>query len=241
MVSEFLRTGLNVLKTNPRYMKSFAMRHTADGDNDKILACLRLRHSYFCLARKWAPCNDSERETDIYDSFSHHLAVSQNNQILAYMRLLSWQEKTGFMLEHDFACLLTDEERHLIVHERSAEISRLVVANTFQANSTGNAEKSDQPTGRPNPFAHLHALYLLFRLFFHTARQNDIETFYIVVEPPTLRLLQRKFGIPFIPLGNTYTFPDGTVTQAAFTTLSETERSIAAKFPERYEWYRQAP
>lgn len=218
----------------------YEARVMSEGSSE-FTACLRLRHTYFCLTRNWAPCNDSERETDIYDSFSQHLAIFENDHILAYMRLLPWQAKTGFMLEHDFACLLTDEERDSIVHDRSAEISRLVVANTFHVNSTGNAEKSDQPTSSPNPFAHLDALYLLFRLFFHTARQNDIETFYIVVEPPTLRLLQRKFGIPFVPLGNTYTFPDGTVTQAAFTTLSDTERSIAAKFPERYEWYRQVP
>lgn len=220
-------------------------------------ACLHLRHDYFVKHRGWVTCNGSGEETDHYDPFCQHLAVFHNDHILAYMRLLPWQPTTDFMLEHDFACLLTDEERASIIHENSAELSRLVIAPDAHNKSLSAAPvlglaitpatqndtcvNSENHMISGNSFGRLAALYPLFKVFFHTARQQNIQTFYIVMEPPMLKILQRKFGIPFVPLGKPYTFPDGTVAQAAFTTLAETERSITARFPQRYAWYQQSP
>lgn len=67
------------------------------------------------------------------------------------------------------------------------------------------------------------------------------EVVYIVVEPPLLHIMQRKFGIPFRPIGKACVLSDGTCTQAAVATLEDMERSIAEKFPERYAWYQQLP
>jgi N-acyl-L-homoserine lactone synthetase len=225
-----------------------------------------LRYEYFVRHRAWVTCNGSGEESDHYDPFCQHLAVFQNDHILAYMRLLPWQPHTGFMLEHDFACLLSDEERASLIHDHSAELSRLVIAPAAQ-NRTYKCDKSHtlicetEPTSlgnsvmplefatpdgiaskaaEPTPFTP-HVLELLLKLLYHVSRQQGITTFYVVVEPPLLKILQRKFGIPFKPIGKPYTFPDGTHTVAAFTTLAEIEESIKRRWPRRYDWYQRHP
>jgi N-acyl-L-homoserine lactone synthetase len=225
-----------------------------------------LRHSYFVSTRGWATCNGSREETDHYDPFCQHLAVFQNDHILAYLRLLLWQPTTGFMLEHDFACLLSDEERTSLIHGHSAELSRLVIAPAahkkthrydeshtllFQSgpqSPNGSIMLSESVTandmasnGSETPQFTPHVLELLLKLLYRISLQQGIITYYIVVEPPLLKILQRKFGIPFKPIGKPHTFPDGTHTVAAFTTLEEIEESIKRRWPHKYRWYQQLP
>jgi N-acyl-L-homoserine lactone synthetase len=223
-------------------------------------ACLRLRHTYFVSTRGWISCNGTMQETDRYDPYCEHLAVFHNTHVLAYLRLLPWQEHTGFMLEHDFKCLLAPHEKNSIIHQNSAELSRLVIAPrspscdfshtmlpekevsngliTLAGRATENGSSSNG--AGPAPFTP-HVLEMLLKLLYHTSLQQGIECYYIVVEPRLLKILQRKFGVPFKPIGNVHTLLDGTQTVAAFTTLRDIEDSIKQRWPQKYQWYQPMP
>lgn len=232
-------------------------------NTSEYAACLRLRHTYFVSTRGWVSCNGTIQETDHYDPYCQHLAVFHNTHILAYLRLLPWQEHTGFMLEHDFSCLLTSHEQKSIIHKHSAELSRLVITPDAQRpyecdknhtllpekevsngsiTPTEGATISSSASNVTEPIEFTpHVLEMLLKLLYHTSRQQGIECYYIVVEPCLLKILQRKFGVPFKPIGKGHTFPDGTKTVAAFTTLRDIETSIKERWPHKYHWYRQLP
>lgn len=250
-----------VVKENTYLAKVVDPLNTAEYD-----ACLRLRHNYFVQHRGWVTCNGLGEETDHYDPFCQHLAVFQNDHILAYLRLLPWQPHTGFMLEHGFACLLTEEERSSLIHDHSAELSRLVIApeahsRAYTCDKSHTLLCETEPTtsqdsimplesATPNGIASRiaeptqftpHVLEMLLKLLYHVSLRQEITTYYIVVEPPLLKVLQRKFGIPFKPIRKPHTFPDGTHTVAAFTTLTDIEDSIKRRWPHKYDWYQQLP
>jgi N-acyl-L-homoserine lactone synthetase len=227
-------------------------------EQDLLEKCLRLRHAYFVSTRGWVSCNGTMQETDRYDPYCQHLAVFHNTHILAYLRLLPWNQDTGFMLEHDFSCLLSPHEQKTIIHTNSAELSRLVIAPDAGRCDDSHTLLPEQevsnglilPAGRatangrasngtpPAQFTP-HVLEMLLKLLYHVSLEGGIECYYIVVEPRLLKILQRKFGVPFKPIGNVHTLPDGTQTVAAFTTLQDIEASIKHRWPQKYQWYRQ--
>ena len=195
-------------------------------ENDRIRAFQALRHGYFVRERKWVTEN-AERpgeEADRYDGHCLHLGVFREERLLAYLRMLPWIPEVGFMLDHEFKALLSEQDRISLPREGSAEVSRLVVSgeNGFFA---GPQEKRQ-------------ALELLFKLLYRLSLARGYRRLYVEVETGWLAAFRRTFRLPFEPIGRPCRFPDGTETAAACADLADLEDYLRQRAPERLEWYR---
>lgn len=171
--------------------------------------CFRLRYNYFVRQRGWVAMDSaSGEERDHYDDRALHLAVLCGEEVMAYLRLLPHDPALGFMLDHDFAALLSERERDELPRAGSIEISRLVCR-------FGRVESDD-----------VHPLQLLLRLLHQISVEQGFERCYIVVEHSWLRPFIRRFGVPFQVVGQPYTFAGGTRTVAATATLAELAMAI---------------
>ena len=171
--------------------------------------CFRLRYDYFVRQRGWVTMESaSDEERDHYDDRALHLAVFCGEEVRAYLRLLPHDPLAGFMLDHDFAALLSEREREELPRDGAIEISRLVCR-------FGKAAGDD-----------IHPLHLLLRLLHQVSVEQGFERCYIVVEHSWLRPFIRYFGVPFQVVGQPHTFAGGTRTVAATATLAELERAI---------------
>lgn len=183
----------------------------------------QLRHRYFVETKNWVMpnSNDAAGESDHYDDFAYHLGIFENGKLLAYLRALPWGEERGFMLEHDFRCLLSDEALADLHRTQSWEISRLVLAPDL------------------SPDAVMPVTELLFKLLYQLGLQHQIERLYAVVEPGWLRRFQRCFHLPFRALGSSHRFPDGTRAVAAHASLRDLESSLQEADPLKLHWYQE--
>ena len=172
--------------------------------------CFRLRYNYFVRQRGWVTMDSTSvnEERDHYDDRALHLAVFCGEEVRAYLRLLPHDPILGFMLDHDFAALLSEQERDELPRAGAIEISRLVCR-------FGKVGDDD-----------IHPLHLLLSLLYQVSVEQGFERCYIVVEHSWLRPFVRRFGVPFQVVGQPYTFAGGTRTVAATATLAELERAI---------------
>lgn len=142
--------------------------------------CFRLRFDYFVRQRGWVTAkNVSGEERDHYDDRALHLAVFSGEEVMAYLRLLPHDPVLGFMLDHDFAALLSEREREELPRAGAIEISRLVC-------------RFEKAAGDE-----IHPLQLLLRLLHQVSMEQGFERCYIVVEQSWLRPFIRRFGVPF--------------------------------------------
>lgn len=187
------------------------------------LACQRLRHAYFVQQRRWVADNVQANglECDVYDTHAWHLGVFDESGIVAYLRVLPHTAPTGFMLKHEFACLLDSEASPLIFCSQVVELSRLVY----------------QPSPLSLKEGTTHPVEVLLKLLYRLALDQGFHRFYIVVEEKWIRPFARRFGLVFTPIGTPYVFPDGTRTVAATATLTELQESMKAHSLAKYEWY----
>jgi len=182
-----------------------------------------LRYRYFVTHKKWITRHSLTPgyETDRYDSDSHHLAVFEEERLLGYLRALPWGEDTGFMLDHEFRCLVPDEEFSNLHRQNSLEISRLVLTPDLSADVSFLVTE------------------LLFKLLYYCCLEQQIEHLYAVVEVGWLRRFKSCFHLPFQPLGASQRFPDGTRTVAIHAGVRELEQSLRAAVPQKLRWYQQ--
>lgn len=192
-------------------------------DDAALLLCWQLRYRYFVQERGWVSpgaCFSGE-ERDRYDQHAWHLAVLKDEQIVAYLRMLPWRTGVGFMLEDDFQTLLPASCSTLPRHG-AVELSRLVCCPRSAA---------FQESGAPQ------AVELLFKLMYQVAKAEQIEHLHIVVEAGWLRPFDRRFGLPFTPLGEVQVLAGGTRTIAATATLSDLQAALSGRWPDKYAWY----
>jgi N-acyl-L-homoserine lactone synthetase len=191
-----------------------------------VLAYEQLRYGYFIKCKRWADHGKCPgHESDHFDPYCHHLGVFEQEHLAAYLRVLPTTWPCGLMLDHDFRCLLTDEKHRSIIRENSVELSRLVIAPD---------EAEPHPHRRNRQI-----IELLLKLLYHLSLQEGYLHFYIEVETSWLKPFARRFGLPFTPICDPYTFPDGTETVAAYASLQDLEQAVRSRSPEKYEWYRQ--
>lgn len=178
-------------------------------EEDILSQCFRLRYDYFVRQRGWVALESApDEERDHYDDRALHLAVFSGEEVRAYLRILPHDPVLGFMLDHDFAALLSEQERNELPRAGAIEISRLVCR-------FGKAESDG-----------VHPLQLLLRLLHQVSVEQGFERSYIVVEHSWLRPFIRRFGVPFQVVGQPHTFAGGTRTVAATATLAELKRAI---------------
>lgn len=198
----------------------------------EMKACFALRHAYFVQERGWVSANHETPglEIDHYDPHVVHLGVWQGESLRAYLRLLPFDPRIGFMLDHELSALLSPQERDSLPRENAVEISRLVC----------QVSQSDQDgQGSPRP-GDPRLMELLFKQLYQVSLERGFTRFYIVVEVGWLRLFARRFGVPFQIIGAPYRFPDGTRTVAATATLEELEAGMRRHSEAKYRWYCQA-
>lgn len=203
----------------------FLSRQVDVANPHEVNSFQRLRYDYFVQQRKWV-CEDlahPERERDCYDSHAEHLAVFEDDQVVAYLRALEWRSECGFMLEREFQCLLPPDFALHLSHCGAVELSRLVIA----------------PQTRLSLREGRNVAELLFKLLYKLSLQRGWQHLYIVVEAAWLPLFQRRFGFPFHPLGPLHVFPDGTRTVAAYANIAELETVLAKYDPDKLAWYQQ--
>lgn len=192
-------------------------------DPSDMRQCLRLRFDYFVCKRRWvsADANLDGVEYDRYDVGAHHLGVFGGDALLGYLRALPWTESLGFMLEHEFSCLLPHGDVRGFRKADALEVSRLVLNPDVQCE-------------------HCHTVVeLLLKSLYHLAKRELKPIVYMVVEESWLRPFVRRFKLPLQTIGVPYTFPDGTRTVAAMTNIRELEELFAAKYPDKFRWYQQ--
>lgn len=193
-------------------------------DDAELEACFRLRYGYFVEKRRWVGANPQEPgvERDAYDEHCLHLAAWDEHGIAAYLRVLPFDPRVGFMLDRELSCLLSHEEREALPRERAVELSRLVV--------------------RPDVIcckADLNPTELLLKALYRESKERGFRRFYIVVEQGWLRPFARRFGLPFQMIGLPHVFPDGTKTVAATATLEELEAGMRYHSASKYDWYQE--
>lgn len=210
-------------------------------DRAAIDACLQLRYDHFVCAKGWAPDDPAMpgRETDHYDQFAWHLAVVASmppdegdepvvERVVTYLRALPGSKSCGFMLDHEFACLLTDEQRSAMHRNQAVEVSRLIFT---RAGGTRGQVSSCHAAAAVCPAE------LLLKALYQLSLQHGICHYYVVAEPAWLRALASGLHMRFAAIGEPYTFPDGTTTVAAHATRSELEQAVARADPEKLRWY----
>lgn len=215
---------------NPLNLPSFTRselcaRPLDPADQDEVVAYQKLRYHCFVLRKGWVPADPANpgRETDRYDPFCHHLGVFHGPNLVAYLRVLPWQAEPGFMLEHDFRDLLHDYDTMNLRKAGHVELSRLVVAPPAGSSRSETAELAE----------------LLFKLVYNLGKQLGWTGYYIVLEEAWLRTLNRRFKLPFAPIGVPQTYPDGTRALAAFADCKSLERAMLESAPDKYHWYRE--
>lgn len=203
----------------------FLSRQVDMANPHEVNSFQRLRYNYFVQQRKWV-CEDRshpEREMDCYDSHAKHLAVFENDQVVAYLRVLEWRAECGFMLEREFQCLLPPEIALPLSHCGAVELSRLVIA----------------PQTRLSRREARYVTELLFKLLYQLSLQRGWQHLYIVVEAAWIPLFQRRFGLSFHPLGPLHVFSDGTRTVAAYANVTELEMVLGRDDSDKLAWYQQ--
>jgi N-acyl-L-homoserine lactone synthetase len=188
----------------------------------------RLRYEWFVRRRGWV-AGDPQRpglESDGYDAHCFHCGVFEAEQLVGYVRALPGQAPTGLMLQHEFRALLGDgmqgKGEKQVAHEGAVELSRLVIAP-----HSGGGTAATIAVGE-----------LLFKLVYQLGKRQGWQEFYIVLEEAWLRLLNRRFHLPFAPLGVPHVFPDGTRTLVACARCADMEAAVLAVSPNKYRWYR---
>lgn len=202
--------------------------HLIDGAKEnEVRAYQQLRYECFVQRKSWVkedPANPG-LEIDHYDAHCYHLGVfqqtSEGKQLVAYLRALPWQEQPGLMLQHEFVDLVSPEAVGRLGQIGNVEISRLVVE------PLPGSDRSDS----------LAIAELLFKLVYSLGKHLGWTNYFIVLEEAWLRVLNRRFHIPFAPLGEVHTYADGTRTLAAHASCTEMERAMLANAPDKYQWY----
>ena len=225
-ISSLLEFEVNDSTNFLSLMQGNYVAHLIDvADDDAVWAYQALRYECFVLRKGWVK-DDPARpglEIDRYDPYCHHIGVFQGTQLVAYLRALPWQAEPGLMLQHEFHDLVCQKQTSLLGQPGNVEISRLVV---------------DPPPGSGRAESAVLA-ELLFKLVYRIGHHLGWTAYSIVLEEAWLRILNRRFAIPFEPLGAPHIYPDGTRTLAAYACCEAMEQSMLSTAPDKYHWYRQ--
>jgi N-acyl amino acid synthase of PEP-CTERM/exosortase system len=171
----------------------------------------RLRYEIYCLECGFLDPADypDRREHDEYDGSSIHLAgFNSEDDIIASLRLVR-DSPLGFPLEAHSKELYSEFED--LPRDRTAEISRLVVAKQYRRRSNdgrygtdvgGEAAMAVGARSDTNRRRNQYPLTLfgLFGLMFEESIDTGLEYWLAAMEPSLARFL-RNFGFVFTPIG----------------------------------------
>ena len=206
--------------------KGLIGKEIAYSDIPRMTEVFAKRHQFFTIEKGWVEEIHTMPglETDKYDSYAIHLGVYYNLTLVGYMRLLPWNPKIGFMLDESFSPLLPENVRQELPRERSAEISRLLIISGGK----------DEILSAVRRFRVLETLY---KLFYRTAKQRELEYFYMESEPAWLKGFNQMFAFGFEAICEPYTFPDMTQVVIAESNIHRMERTLREADPEQFAWY----
>jgi N-acyl-L-homoserine lactone synthetase len=152
---------------------------------DSLEEIQRLRYDVYCTERGFLDGHNfsDKREQDDYDAVSVHCAVTDETGKLAGTVRLVPDSGLGFPLEGHARRL--DPVFHTLPRERTAEVSRLVVA------------KSSRGCSGADP----GVLFALFREMNRASAALGLTHWIAATEPTLQRLLRRLFGVEMVVIG----------------------------------------
>ena len=147
----------------------------------------RLRYDVYCLEREFISPNrfPDRRERDDYDDAALHFAAWIDGDLAGTVRLVP-DSPVGFPMEQFAPAGLTRSAG--LARERTAEISRLVLARQYRRSGTSTGSR---------------LLSELFRHGFDQGIQLGFDTLIAALEPTLLRLLTR-LGYVLKPIGSPF-------------------------------------
>lgn len=164
----------------------------------------RLRYEVYCLECGFLDPADypERREQDEYDGSSIHLAGFTNgdDDVIASLRLVH-DSPRGFPLEAHSKVLYP--EFQYLPRDRTAEVSRLVVAQRYRRRSKDGLYGIDvagEPVVARTRSQYPLILFGLFGLMFEESINAGLEYWLAAMEPSLARFL-RSFGFVFTPIG----------------------------------------
>lgn len=190
----------------------------------ELTAAQRLRYRVFVEARGWVEpaYRDARLDVDDYDPLACHFAVTDHlGETVGTIRLVRGGE-AGFMLDKEFAALVDGDGKCLGHTPAHAELSRLAVKPEL------------------SPRDRHEVAMCLYRIAYQWSVAHGIDTWYVVVEPAYLTILQR-LGFPFRPFGRPWKFQPEVVTVAASLDLGEAVRVLGNRDPKRLAWFQESP
>lgn len=193
------------------------------GATNEVSAAQKLRYRVFVEGRGWVESPDRNARVDVddYDPKACHFAVTDHlGEMVGTIRLLRGGE-TGFMLDKDFAALVDGNGKTLDHSPAHAELSRLAVKPEL------------------SPRDRHEVAMCLYRIAYQWSVAHGIGTWYVVVEPSYLTVLQR-LGFPFRRIGRPWKFQPEVVTVAAALDLAEAVRVLGNRDPDRLTWFQES-
>jgi N-acyl amino acid synthase of PEP-CTERM/exosortase system len=197
----------------------------------------RLRYEVYCLECGFLdPAERPDgREHDEYDGSSIHLAgFSSEDEIIASLRLVR-DSSLGFPLEAHSKDLYPEFQD--LPRDRTAEISRLVVAKRYRRRSNDGrygtevgreaamGVRTESHSSRPRSQYPL-ILFGLFGLMFEESIDTGLEYWLAAMEPSLARFL-RSFGFVFTPIGPTIDYFGSVVPYSA--RIQDVLESVSAR------------
>lgn len=200
-----------------RYLaKTFSSANEIDG-------AFRLRHTIFAEQLRWVRVTDTKLEYDRYDDYSIHFGVYEDDELLAYLRVV----KPGYpyMIDKEFLGLVgPDHEVRRSVD--ACEISRLCVSPSARKLMTTDNSWHD------------NIQMILHKSLYHWCNMHGIRHLYFVVERRVFRMM-RFSGIVCKPIGDPLVMPDGVEAIAVVLDLREFDEYNERKNPRMYQWFSQ--
>ncbi len=217
-----------------------------------------LRYQVYCLERFFLPAENypDGLETDQYDDYSTHIAAYNLTDLLVgSLRLVTPPAGIRFPFQEHCTQLFTGVETP--PHDECAEISRLVISKLYRrrANDTVFGVASQLVAESPSPLdvydrrkekredserrklQPVILLGLLRQMYQHSKRQG-IRYWYMALEKPLARLLQRLFYFALEPIGEQADYY-GPVTPCILS-IAYFEEALNHGDPVLFAWFQES-
>jgi N-acyl amino acid synthase of PEP-CTERM/exosortase system len=198
-------------------VKTFAA-DTDPGNEERVFA---LRYQVYCLERSFLPPENYPNglERDGYDAFSTHVAAySMTDILVGALRLVTPPDGKRFPFQEH--CTRLFPNRTYPPNHQCTEISRLVISKLYRRRVGDtvfgvSSQLLEEAPSSPNTYDRRKAqrggadrrklqpeiLLGIFRQTYRHCKRQGIGYFYMALEKPLVRLLERIFYFSLEPIG----------------------------------------
>jgi N-acyl-L-homoserine lactone synthetase len=193
-----------------------------------LAAIQELRYEVYCLERNFIDPDrfPDKREVDEYDPASVHFAATdERGRMVGTLRLVL-DSPLGFPIEAHVSSPVPGLKE--MDRNRTAEISRLIVARTDRGFDRGDALRR-----------HHRILLPLFRDMYRKSVALEIDYWLAAMEPGLHRLLEALMGLSFRPAGDSIEYYGSVVPYVA--EVREMKRAMERRRPALFAYFQEVP